>query len=81
MTEGTVRNVLSVLSGSLRDAQKYGLIDSNPCLDVHFFEKKDQSSDCRSWLQPEQIQKLEPVLVSYKDEDGYPLGLGFQLVL
>ena len=37
MTEGTVRNVLSVLSGSLRDAQKYGLIDSNPCLDVHFF--------------------------------------------
>lgn len=81
MTEGTVRNVLSVLSGSLRDAQKYGLIDSNPCLDVHFFEKKDQSSDCRSWLQPEQIRQLEPVLVSYKDEDGYPLGLGFQLVL
>lgn len=81
MTEGTVRNVLSVLSGSLRDAQKYGLIDSNPCLDVHFFEKKDQISDCRSWLQPEQIRQLEPVLVSYKDEDGYPLGLGFQLVL
>lgn len=81
MTEGTVRNVLSVLSGSLRDAQKYGLIDNNPCLDVHFFEKKDQSSDCRSWLQPEQILQLEPVLVSYKDEDGYPLGLGFQLVL
>ena len=67
MTEGTVRNVLSVLSGSLRDAQKYGLIDSNPCLDVHFFEKKGQSSDCRSWLQPEQIRQLEPMLASYKD--------------
>ena len=64
-----------------QEALEYGLIDSNPCLDVHFFEKKDQSSDCRSWLQPEQIRQLEPVLVSYKDEDGYPLGLGFQLVL
>ncbi len=81
MTEGTVRNVLSVLSGSLRDAQKYGLIDHNPCLDVHFFDKKDNSGDCRTWLEPEQIRQLESVLASYTDEDGYPLGLGFQLVL
>lgn len=81
MTEGTVRNVLSVLSGSLRDAQKYGLIDHNPCLDVHFFDKKDNSADCRTWLEPEQVRQLEPVLASYTDEDGYPLGLGFQLVL
>ena len=81
MTEGTVRNILSVLSGSLRDAQKYGLIDHNPCLDVHFFEKKGDSGDCHAWLDSEQIRQLEPVLVSYKDEDGYPLGLGFQLVL
>ena len=81
MTEGTVRNVLSVLSGSLRDAQKYGLIDHNPCLDVHFFDKKDNNGDCRIWLEPEQVRQLEPVLASYTDEDGYPLGLGFQLVL
>lgn len=81
MTEGTVRNVLSVLSGNLRDAQKYGLIDHNPCLDVHFFDKKDNSGDCRTWLEPEQVRQLEPVLASYTDEDGYPLGLGFQLVL
>lgn len=81
MTEGTVRDVLSVLSGSLRDAQKYGLIDHNPCLDVHFFDKKDNSGDCRTWLEPEQVRQLEPMLASYTDEDGYPLGLGFQLVL
>lgn len=33
MAEGTVRNTLSVLSGCMRDAQRYGLIRTNPCLE------------------------------------------------
>lgn len=34
MKEGTIRNTLSVLSGCLRDAQKRGMIQDNPCVKV-----------------------------------------------
>ncbi len=81
MTEGTIGNILSVLRGCLRDAQKYGLIEQNPCLDVHFFDNKGSREDCIIWLDQKQIDQLEHVWASYQDEEGYPMGLGFQLVL
>ncbi|MBS6396071.1 MAG: tyrosine-type recombinase/integrase family protein [Clostridiales bacterium] len=81
MTEGTVRNTLSVLSGCMRDAQKYGLIDRNPCLENAWTLKSRNVWEQQSWLDEEQIRVLEPLLAAYQDEDGYPIGLGFQLVL
>lgn len=81
MTEGTIRNILSVLSGCMRDAQKYGLIGKNPCLESAWTLKGRNVSERREWLSEEQVQILEPVLADYKDEDGYPVGIGFQLVL
>lgn len=82
MTEGTVRNTLSVLSGCMRDAQKYGLISENPCL------KPAWSISCRNlnehrdiWLGEEQMRCLEPLMMQYRSAEGYPLGIGFQLVL
>ncbi|MBS6397522.1 MAG: tyrosine-type recombinase/integrase [Clostridiales bacterium] len=81
MTEGTVRNTLSVLSGCIRDAQKYGLIDRNPCIESAWTLKSRNVGEEQGWLNEEQIKKLEPLLASYQDEEGYPIGLGFQLVL
>lgn len=81
MTEGTVRNTLSVLSGCMRDAQKYGLIDRNPCLDSAWTLKSRNVGEHQAWLSEEQVKILEPVIAAYQDEDGYPVGVGFQLVL
>lgn len=81
MTEGTVRNTLSVLSGCMRDAQKYGLIDRNPCVESAWTLKSKNVGEKQEWLSEEQIKELEPLIAGYQDEDGYPLGLGFQLVL
>jgi len=81
MTEGTVRNTLSVLSGCLRDAQKYGLMGQNPCPGVAWSLEGRNINEHREWLSEEQIEELEPILAAYQDESGYPIGLGFQLVL
>lgn len=81
MTEGTVRNTLSVLSGCMRDAQKYGLIQHNPCIESAWTLKSKNVEERREWLDEGQVRQLEPLLAAYQDEDGYPLGLGFQLVL
>lgn len=81
MTEGTVRNTLSVLSGCLRDAQKYGLLEKNPCQET-FWKSTDKTvREKKDWLDEEQISGLEPFLTQYRDENGYPAGIGFQLVL
>lgn len=81
MTEGTVRNTLSVLSGCMRDAQKYGLIDRNPCLESAWTLKNQNVCEHQKWLSEDEVKRLEPMIVSYRDEDGYPIGLGFELVL
>lgn len=81
MTEGTVRNTLSVLSGCLRDAQKYGLIGQNPCLKPSWAVHGKNLWENREWLDEEQIEKLEPIVMQYRDENGYPKGICFQLVL
>ncbi len=81
MTEGTIRNVLSVLSGCMRDAQKYGLIERNPCLESAWTLKTRNVGEHQAWLTEEQLHILEPVIADYRDEKGYPIGIGFQLVL
>ncbi|MBS6396008.1 MAG: tyrosine-type recombinase/integrase family protein [Clostridiales bacterium] len=81
MTEGTLRNTLSVLSGCLRDAQKYGLIGHNPCVETAWMIRPRNLWEEREWLSEKDIRRLEPAMASYEDEQGYPLGLGFQLVL
>ena len=81
MTEGTVRNTLSVLSGCMRDAQKTGLIDRNPCTETAWTLRGKNIWEEKNWLSEEQLVTLKPVLFAYQDEDGYPLGLGFQLIL
>lgn len=81
MTEGTVRNTLSVLSGCMRDAQKYGLIVENPCLEAAWSLPKKNVWESNDWLNDEQISMLEPAVMQYRDENGYPAGIIFQLVL
>lgn len=81
MTEGTLRNTLSVLSGCMRDAQKYGLIEKNPCLQAAWALKETNVGEENAWLTKEQVQALDPSLIAYKDEDGRPLGIGLRLVL
>lgn len=81
MTEGSIRNTLSVLSGCLRDAQKQGLIACNPCKDIGWVLEPKNLTKSQEWLNEEEIRELMPQLASYQDQDGYPLGLGFQLVL
>ena len=81
MTEGTVRNTLSVLSGCLRDAQKYGLIEQNPCVESAWVLKSKNVGERREWLSREQVLLLEPSLAGYQDKEGYPTGLGFRLML
>lgn len=81
MKEGTVRNTLSVLSSCMRDAQKYALIDHNPCLKALWIPEKRNVYEDQEWLTQDQVDQLEALLRTYTDEDGYPLGLGFQLVL
>lgn len=81
MTEGTVRNTLSVLSGCMRDAQKYGLIEKNPCLEPAWIVPAKNLNESRDWLDEGQVAALEPLLSQYRNEQGYPIGVGFQLVL
>ena len=81
MTEATLRNTLSVLSGCLRDAQKYGLIGQNPCVETAWIIRPKNMWEEQEWLSESDIRRLEPAIASYEDEHGYPLGLGFQLVL
>ena len=81
MTEGTLRNTLSVLSGCMRDAQKAGLIEKNPCTDPAWTLKGKNIWEEKNWLDDARLDILKPSLFGYKDEDGYPLGLGFQLIL
>lgn len=81
MTEGTVRNTLSVLSGCLRDAQKYGLIQENPCLSSSWKMPGKNLWESHDWLDEEQITRLETLVMRYQDENGYPAGIAFQLVL
>lgn len=81
MTEGTVRNTLSVLSGCMRDAQKYGLIEKNPCLEPAWIVPAKNLNESREWLDEGQVAALEPLLSQYRNEEGYPIGVGFQLVL
>lgn len=81
MTEGTVRNTLSVLSGCLRDAQKYGLIVENPCMSSSWKVPGRNLWENHEWLDEEQITRLETLVMQYQDERGYPAGIAFQLVL
>ena len=81
MTEGTVRNTLSVLSGCMRDAQKYGLIRQNPCLEPSWVVSTRNLNEERSWLDDEDLTKLEPFFYQYQSEEGYPMGICYQLIL
>lgn len=81
MTEGTVRNTLSVLSGCLRDAQKYRLMAENPCTVSAWTVRTKNVWDETDRLTDEKLAVLGPRLFSYRGEDGYPLGLAFQLLL
>lgn len=81
MTEGTIRNTFSILSGCLRDAQKAGLIKRNPCQDFEWDMKIKNLWECGEWLDDEQIARLEPYLADYRDEEGYPLGIAYELIL
>ncbi|MDO4268546.1 MAG: tyrosine-type recombinase/integrase [Eubacteriales bacterium] len=80
MSEGTVRNTLSVLSGCLRDAQKYKLIRENPCVETAWpLPGKNVRAD-HSWLTEEQVRQLTEILSS-RQEDHFPLEAGFELML
>ncbi len=81
MTEGTVRNTLSVLSGCMRDAQKSGLVEKNPCTEPSWTLRSKNVWEEQEWLSEDQVRMLEPLLAAYRDEGGYPLGIGFGLVL
>lgn len=81
MTEGTVRNTLSILSGCMRDAQKYGLIEKNPCLEPAWTVPERTLNEGRDWLSEEQVAALEPLFSQYQSDEGYPIGVAFQLVL
>ena len=81
MTEGTVRNTLSVLSGCMRDAQKSGLVERNPCTEPSWTLRSKNIWEEQEWLSEDQVRALEPLLAAYRDEEGYPLGIGFGLVL
>lgn len=81
MTEGTLRNILSVLSGCLRDACKYRLIEDNPCTAVSWIPKQKNLWDDKSRLDEEALTVLEPFMETYQSGEGYPLGIGYQIVL
>ncbi len=81
MTEGTVRNTLSVLSGCMRDAQKSSLIDRNPCTESSWILQGRNVWEEKDWLDENQLKVLMPVLCAYQGKDGYPLGLGFEMIL
>lgn len=81
MTEGTVRNTLSVLSGCMRDAQRRGLIKENPCLEPSWTIPARNVNENRAWLNEDQIILLEPLLLRHQNKDGYPVGVAFLLVL
>lgn len=81
MTEGTVRNTLSVLSGCMRDAQKYGLIEKNPCPEAAWKIPARNINESCKWLDEEQTARLVSMLLEYRNKDGYPLGIGFYLIL
>lgn len=81
MTEGTLRNTFSVLSGCMRDAQKIGLIARNPCTELSWTLRAKNIWEEKQWLDDDQLNILKPVLFEYKDENGYPLGVGFQMLL
>lgn len=81
MTKGTVRNTLSVLSGCLRDAQKYGLIDKNPCTFSDWNYIGHNLWEAQEWLQKEQISRLESMVMKCQDDNGYPIGIAFQVIL
>lgn len=75
MTEGTIRNTLSVFSGCMRDAQKYGLIDRNPCLQSSWKVPIKNMNEEKAWLSEDQIKVLEPFF------EEYAMGIGYQLIL
>ena len=81
MTEGTLRNTLSILSGCMRDAQKAGLIKRNPCTEPAWALHEKNVWEEKEWLDDGQLNALKPILFNYKDKNGYPLGLGFQMIL
>lgn len=81
MTEGTVRNTLSVLSGCMRDAQKYGFIEKNPCLEPAWVLKPRNLNESRDYLKEDQIAVLDQVFEQCRSKEGYPEGLGFELSL
>lgn len=81
MTEGTLRNTFSILNGCLRDAQKAGLMTQNPCQDFCWDMKARNLWEEGGGLDEKQIACLEPWLAAYKDRDGYPLGIAYELVL
>ncbi len=81
MTEGTLRNILSVLSGCLRDACKYRLLEENTCTEVAWVTKQKNLWTDKEWLDEDDLTALEPFLETYQTVEGYPLGIGYQLVL
>ncbi len=58
MKKGTMRNTLSVLSGCLRDAQKRGMIQDNPCVKVADVISGRNAYEEEGWLTKEEIQTL-----------------------
>ena len=58
MKKGTMRNTLSVLSGCLRDAQKRGMRQDNPCVKVADVITGRNAYEEEGWLTKEEIQTL-----------------------
>ena len=81
MTEATVRNTVSVLSGCLRDAQKCGLLKENPCVEAAEAIKVRNIYEENEWLTKEEIQKLQLGFMEYKVQNGYPIGVAYELIL
>ena len=81
MKEGTVRNTLSILSGCLRDAQKWGILQKNPCTEVAETMKSRNVYETGEWLRREELRKLLPQFHLYLAENQYPLGMAYELIL
>lgn len=81
MMESSVCNTLSVLNSCLRDAQKYHLIEKNPCPNrVEVADGQSESSSLLS-LTEEQVSRLVPCLYAYRSDEEYPVGIALLLIL
>lgn len=81
MTEGTLKNILSVLRGCLRDACKYRLLQENPCKVEGWSVVQKNVWDADDSLTEDELAVAERFMETYCTVDGFPLGIGYQLIL